>query len=333
MSANAETLLMTIEVTKVTFSKPGNDWACVQTVLDTVQPEGAPPLPKWLSDAKKVTVTGYIAPVQAGDLLDIEGVPTRHQRYGWQVEAKHAMLCARRDERALYSFLRKLPHVGPHRASLIIAKFGGADEVFDLLDNTPERLAEIEGISAERASEAAEAFKLLEGERDAWLLCRELDLPSRVAARIIDRLGGQARSIIHADPFYLMTRIDMSFRDCDAIRIKLGMSEDDPRRLAAAAMLVLRAAGRGGDCWSSERHLFGGGVDYQVEKARQSVSLSDALLRQGLDVLQQPVTVSDGVVLPPRAVVEEDRIYLSEVYEAEKTVCRRIRGMLAESDG
>lgn len=323
-----DTILLTIEVARVTYAK--NEWACVQATLDDRQPDEASELPSWLKHAAKVTVTGDFGQVQPGDLFDVEGASVQHPRFGRQINATQVMVCARRDERALYSFLRKLPHIGPQRASLVIRQFGGADEVFHLLDNEPERLAEVKGISSERAVQAAEAFRALEGERDAWLLCRELALPSWLTSRILDRLGRRARATIYADPFYLMTCAHLSFRDCDLVRTKLGIAEDDPRRLAAGALVVLQAAGQSGDCWSSEHHLFGGGVDYRVEKARQSVSMSDALLRQGLDVLQQPIVVEDTVTLPPRAAKEDDRLYLAEVYDAEKTVCRRIRAMLEE---
>lgn len=328
MAQGTTSYLFTAEITRVTFQKPGNDWVVVQVALDDVQPEGRESLPPWMQTTKKFGVTGFIGPVQVGDLLDIEGAPKRHIRYGWQIEATQAQTCARQDERALFSFLRKLPNVGPQRAALIVKHFGSAEEVFDVLDTAPERLAEIPGINEERALDAAESYKQLAGVRDAWLFCRELKLQPRLAARIMDRLGAQARSLIEADPFALMTVIAASFRDCDSIRRALNIADDDPRRVAAGMLVVLRAAGRSGDCWFVHHHLFGGGVDWQVEKARESVGLTDDLLRRGLDVLQEPTVVNAQLTLPPRVIVEEERVYMSEIHAAEKSVCRGLSAML-----
>ena len=324
-----QTHLVTVEVTRITFQKAGNAWVCVKTRLDEQQPSEteAEQLPSWLKRAEQITVTGYIGPVQVGDLLDIEGAPTRHTKYGWQLEAKRSAVCARHDERALYSFLRKMPHIGAARASLIVSQFGGADEVFRILDEEPARLAEVNGITVDRATDIAQTYATLHGMREAWLFCRELKLQPRLTARIMDKLGEKARPLIEADPFLLMTRINASFRDCDSIRLALGLAEDDPRRVAAAMLLILRAALRGGDCWCLPSHVFGAGVDYNVEKMRDQVDLSDDLLRTGLDVLTEPTVAVDE---PPRVVIENEQIYLSEIYMAERAVCQQITTLLNE---
>lgn len=330
MTTNAaeDSYFFTFEVTRVTFQKPDSDWVCVKGRLDDTQPESAGDLPRWMREVRDFAVTGYFKPVQVGDLLDMEGTPTRHKRFGWQIAATRVQVCARQDQRALFAFLRRLPHVGPQRATLIIDHFGGVDAVFSVLDNEPTRLAEITGITPERAEEAAAQYAAMHGMRDAWLLCRELKLQSRLTTLIMERLKGKAREIIEADPFLLMTEINASFRDCDVIRERLGIAKDDPRRLAAAMLVVLRAAGRGGDCYAEETHLFGAGVEYYVDKARTQVGVGDDLLRQGLEVLQQP-SKAGNVTIEPRVVAVDGRYYLAEVYEAEHAICRGITGMLA----
>lgn len=331
MSDAPQTYLMTVEVDRITFQRPGNEWVCVKAHLDDIQPSEAEyeALPSWLKQAKQIAITGYFSPVQVGDLLDVEGVPDRNPKYGWQLKARRAAVCARHDERALYSFLRKLPYVGPKRASQIVSHFGGADEVFQVLDQEPTRLAEITGITSERAQEIATTYANLHGMRDAWVFCRELALQPRLTARIMDKLGMDARPIITEDPFLLMTKINASFRDCDSIRKALGIADDDPRRVAAAMLLVLRAALRGGDCWVINAQLFGAGVEWPVEQARDSVGLPEDLLRTGLDVLSQPTRVTDLIIEPPRVIIQQERIYLTEIYEAEQSVCKSIAAMLA----
>ena len=321
-------MLITIEVTGVRFQRRGNPWAVIQAQLDGDQSDPGN-IPDWLR-GRRFAVVGELGAVQPGDLLDVEGEVAIDPRYGQQIKATRAEVAARRDERALETFLRRLPHIGAVRVGLLIQHFGDADEVFRVLEDAPERLAEINGITPERAASIARTFAGQEGARDAWALCRDLNLNPRLAAKIIDRLGGDARRFITTDPFLLMSKLRWSFRDCDMIRRALGIAEDDPRRIAAGALYVMQASTRNGDCWSERRHLLGGGVSRMVHDAREQVSMSDALIEAGLSILQQPVEVARNLVEPPRIIEDDDhRLYVSDIYSAEISVCDRLLGMLA----
>lgn len=327
-SQKKERLFITLEVIRVTYQRAVGGWTCVQAKLDSEQPLNAENYPRWLQ-SNKFSVTGELGAVQPGDLLDVEGTPDRHPRYGWQIKATRVASCVRRDNRALYSFLRRLPQVGERRAGMIQQTFDDADAIFEMLEHDPRQLTAISGINEERALEIHDSFMKLRGLRDTWTFCQELNLPSRLTARILDKLKGAARELISHDPFLLMTEMGAPFKDCEIIRVAMGISDDDPRRLAAGTLFVMQSALRNGDCWCWSYQLTGGGVDRQVDRARQHIELRDTEIQAGLQVLQQPTTLNANVEVPPRVVLQDDRYYLADIYRAERKVAERVLGMLA----
>lgn len=330
MSGDDTTILMTIEVVRVKFS--GRDGWCTMTARrDDLQPDGAGNIPAHMQRDGNFTVVGVFDAPKPGDLFDVEGVIDRHPKYGWQFKAQSVMECIRRDTRGLWAFLRRLKHIGPQRANKIMEHWQrDADAIFEMLDNNPEQLCVVEGINEERAKEIAADLIELEGERDAFFFLRALGVRPQLQGKIIDRLAGQTRRIIEADPFALMTSADIGFEHCDDIRKALGIPENDARRLAAGTLLLVQAAGRGGDVWSTERNLMGAGVSRDVDETRRKVNLKDEHVRVGLDLLAQPTDIpGTNVTLPPRIVVDGERIYLADDWTAELTIATRLTRMLA----
>lgn len=325
MREQKPTFLVTIEVTNVKWSRPGNDWCVLSCRLD--EDPADPDFPAGARRERKLSITGELMPASKGDLLDCEVEVEYSDKFRcWQFKSLRHAPCARRDERALLSFLGRLPNVGPERSVAILSRWGTAEAVFEMLDNSPEDLAKIPGITDERAVEIASTLIELSGERDAWKLCRELKLNSRLTTIIMRQLGGRAREVIHTDPFMLM-KYGIQFRDCDDIHRALGGAEDDARRTGAAMLVVLQLALSNGDVWATEKELFGGQVDARVDRRKQQLHVTDDLLREGLAHLEHPLQVGT-LFFDPRVVVEDERIYLYEVYEAEQAICDKLSAML-----
>ena len=299
--------ILTVEIQKVTFYKKDTGFAIVACTLDPEQPTDAD-VPEWMTNKGQFTVTGTFDKVNPGDLYDIEGTDILDPKYGWQFKAAVANVCVRRDERCLGAFLRKLPHIGVTRAQAIIKYFKGADRVFEVLDHTPERLAEINGITAERAVEIADKFKSLAGMRADWLFCRELKLDQMVSLRIINEFEGMARSVILDNPFSLMQRIGLSFKICDEIRRTLEITEDDNRRLAAGVVYVLESVTRQGHCYTSIDELQNP-RDNQVRRIRESIGFTEEQFNRGLTLKPYDIRFLD-----------DNNVSLERICQAEETI-------------
>lgn len=311
-------IFLTVEVEKVTYSNP-EGFAITKCVLDTLQPDKAS-IPKWITPSGQLTVSGNFGRVMPGDLYDVEGDEQLSPKFGWQLKGTNVIVCTRRDARGLYSFLRKLPQIGHARAKAIIDHFKDVDLIFQLLETDPQRLTEIDGVTSERANQIAEEFNRLSGERDAWLFCREFNLAPRLTARIMEKLGTDARKTITDDPFQLMTLMNLTFSECDVIRDRLGIERDDPRRLAAGVLHLMRADAQAGHTWVLLSDLMAP-TDYRIRSARSEINFTDEELQLGVDRL---ATESAPRVIFP----EKGQLCLACLYHAEQHIADRLKSLL-----
>lgn len=315
------TYTMTVEVERVTFASPDGSFAITKCILDREQPPHAT-APKWIQSDNRLTVVGNFGSVQPGDLYDIEGDDALNPKFGWQIKAQILTVCARREERALVAFLRKLPQIGSVRAQSIIKHFGGVDPVFDVLDHTPDRLTEISGVTPERAHSIAETFKALSGMRDAWNFCRSLNLDPKLTVQIMESLGADAKRIIEEDPFRLGQHMGMSFHNCDIIHKKLGIADDDIRRLSAGVLYLLSAVTQQGHCWSHLDDLVNP-TDSRVKKIRAEINFTNEHCETGIQAL--------SVEEQPRLVFLSDRhVSPAGLYYAEKQITDRLNDLLTD---
>lgn len=312
---------MTVEVERVTFVSPDKSFAIAKCILDREQPPHAS-FPKWIQSDNRLTVVGNFGSVQPGDLYDAEGEDVLSPKFGWQLKANILSICARREERALLAFLRKLPQIGAIRAQTIVKHFGGIDSVFDVFDHTPERLTEISGITLERAQSIAETFKALSGMRAAWDFCRSLDLDAKLTVQIMEALGSDAKRLIEEDPFRLMQQMGMSFRNCDVICKKLGIADDDIRRLSAGVIYLLSAVTQQGHCWSYLDDLINP-TDFRVKQVRTEINFTSDQLNSGI----QSLSVEER----PRVVFLSDHhVSPTHLYNAEKQIANRLNDLLTD---
>jgi len=253
---NSTTVTVSVEVTAVTWAKPDGSWSIVRTELEREQPLRNS-LPSWLIEQGRIAVVGNLGVVNKGDILDVTGT-FEDSKYGRQLKAQVAERSVKATDRAIQAFLRSFPQIGPQRAKSITEHFGGFQGVIDVLDTEPSRLAEIDGISSDRAANIADAYVRAVGRRDALLFTAELSLPQRLAAKVIDQFSGRAREAITADPYVLMDIRGVQFKDADQVaKSYFKVADDDPRRTAAAAQHVLDAATNDGHVFSTLDHLVG----------------------------------------------------------------------------
>lgn len=312
------TMLLTIEVNKVTFKK--DRFAIVKAALYGEAPGGDDQLPDWVT-AKEFTVKGnFDGAVGPADIFDCEVKVERHPRYGPQFTAVTAQRSVAADERALASFLRGFPQVGKQRAKAIIKRFGGFEGVLAVLRDEPARLSEVDGITEERAEAIAWTYRSLSAQRAVLELGRRRRLPSWLVSRVLDRttVEGTAERL-EADPYRLMDyRVDFATVDALA-REQWQMPRDDPRRLSAGAYVLLEAAASEGHVWSLLEDLLES-EDYGMRRARKTVTLSGEELLDGFGRLAEEEA--------PRAQVVRDRWALTRLARAEERLAGRLRHLL-----
>lgn len=153
--------------------------------------------------------------------------------------------------------------IGPEMAKRIVNAFG--EKTFDILDNEPERLKDVDGIGPVRAKSIAEAIKEQKNVRDIMVFLKSLDITNALAAKIYLRYQEDAIAKLRSNPYLLADDIKgVGFKKADEVAAKLGISKDSPDRLRSAVLFVLHNAMNDGHTFLPETDVIQNVVSDEV---------------------------------------------------------------------
>jgi len=228
------TTAITGEVHRVRYENPDTGFA----VLVLVDPDG-----------KKFVACGVLAGNPPGKTLELTGHFEDHAEFGREFKADSAREVLPRTGDGIARFLcGSVPGIGPKTADMIVRHFGG--DTLAILDKSPRRLIEVPGIGPRRAADLAAAWKQNSDRRDELIFLQGLGITPAYCRRLFKRYGEKAAETVKSNPYRLAEEVDgIGFLKADAIARELGISEDSPDRLAAAAAFALNeATGNGSVC-------------------------------------------------------------------------------------
>jgi exodeoxyribonuclease V alpha subunit len=255
-------------------------------------------------NGKHYTVTGVFPSVQEGDRIEVRGEWVATQRWGTEFKAREFTL--KFGEEGLYQFLRRLEQIGPKRARAIMDRFG--DAVLDVIKDTPERLLEIPGITADRVSLVQATYAKLQEEQEALLFLQSLKLSSNQIDRLLRvHTGSKLRAAIEANPYQLVGHGGITFRLADGMAQRLGHALDSPYRIRAGCLHTIRGVQRRGHSYSV-REDFVAEVNY--------------LLNVEADKIEKQL---DPLAVDSLLILQGDRVYGPQLYRAEQDVAFNLR--------
>lgn len=286
----------------------------VQAVLFQNPENGYCVLRLLTEDQDEITVVGTIPMTVVGERLMIAGKWGHHPSHGPQFEAEFLERLMPETKNEILAFLssRAVKGIGARTAEKIVAQFGASS--LDVLENEPERLTAISGISRKKALEMSDSFRRQSGIRRLIEFLTIHHLPPELAVRLYRVYGDVAADALRDDP-YLLTDpyFGADFGRVDAFAMELDVAADDERRVEAGILFELSYNLNNG-------HVF-------IPKEKLS-SATCALLNLDAD------TVCEGFSrLAEQGRLTTDEIagltacYLPEFYEAETYVCHRIASM------
>ncbi len=188
-----------------------------------------------------VTVVGTIPLPAVGERLMVTGKWSNHSNYGRQFEAEFLERMMPQTSMEILSYLssRIIKGVGPRMAARIVEAFG--DETLLVMEREPLRLAEVSGISREKARAIGEEFQQRVGMRSLMEFFALHHLPAELAVRTYKLYGETTVELLYDDPYLLMDEgLDAPFGAVDRFAIELGVAGDDPRRVEAGILFELR---------------------------------------------------------------------------------------------
>lgn len=263
------------------------------------------------TDDVQITVVGYLPFINKGDTLRIIGKYVEHKDYGEQFKIETFEKIMPQTLGALESYLSNgnVKGIGPATAKKIIEKFG--DETISVLKFQPEKLAQIKGISQDKALAISESF--IENW-EIWQIVGFLErfgIGAENAQKVYKLLGINAIDEIESDPYIL---IDISrgvdFKQIDEMAIRLGIEKENKKRVMSGIKYSLIKTTYNGHCCTSKQNL--------IEYVKQLLGVSEELIEDGIINLK----VNEEIVVEDRN--GEQWLYLYNFYSTEERISQRI---------
>lgn len=295
-------------------------WNTIEGTVDAVifqnQENGYTVLKLDAGEAGGVTVVGCLPGVSPGEGITVRGTWMRHASYGEQFKAESVERRMPAGEKAVFDYLASgaVRGVGAATARRMVELFG--QDALTVLEEAPERLTEIRGITRKRALAMGEAFRLQMGMRRLLEFLGGHGLPLQLAMPLYRRYGGQALEIVRANPYLLVdSELGVRFSQADGLALDMGMEGDDPQRLEAGLLFELRHNLDNGHTFLPRRKL--------LWATGQLISLEEEELTDALEAL-----LERGELVQEQ-VAGEQAVYLQELCQAEQYVAWRLREMAA----
>ena len=189
----------------------------------------------------EVTCVGNLNFITEGEMLELEGEYVNHSVYGNQL--KVSAYCVKEPE-DLVSIERYLGSgaikgIGQTMASRIVKKF--REDTFRIIEEEPERLAEIKGISERKAMEIASQMEEKKDMRKSMIYLQKYGISSKLAAKIYQRYGMKVHQILEENPYRLADDIEgVGFRTADEIAARIGIHTDSDYRIRSGLFYILQ---------------------------------------------------------------------------------------------
>ncbi|MCL2377488.1 MAG: ATP-dependent RecD-like DNA helicase [Defluviitaleaceae bacterium] len=270
-------------------------------------------------DDNTITCTGHFPDLHEGESLSITGTFVNNPRYGWQLAVSRAEKTVPSSVAGIEKYLGSgvIKGIGPRMAKRMVSRFGA--DTLDIIENEPEKLAELKGITIKRAIEFAEIVHAQTEVRRVMLFLHEYGISPVYAKKIHKTYKDATIEIVRQNPYKLADDIDgIGFKKADAIAFKLGISRDAPERISAGVRFILWEASNDGNVYITAAKLTAmaaellGAPAQLIDNEMVRMQLARMIIRE-----KDPENP------------DETLVFLSPLYYAEVAVARRLAALAA----
>ena len=257
-------------------------------------------------------VVGTLPNPVIGDKLEFHGRWETHPQYGRQFHFDLAVIVAPKTEQDMLEFLSQLKHIGPVRARAIMDKFG--DSIFEVLDNNPQQLTAIPGITSKRVKIIIEEWNRIKADKDTIFFLNGLGCTPRQRALIMDCYKEKTIETVKENPYRMIRDIQgFGFKTVDNFAMQMGIEGDSLFRAEAAVEHILNSYAE------AKQHTYL--PEYKIfEKGAGELGISRHRLKEALDCLEKQNTI----VRNP----EEEWCALRWFHDREKNIADRLRQLI-----
>lgn len=260
----------------------------------------------------ELTCVGKFSYIGEGEFLELEGEYTMHPSYGMQLQVTNHRIKEPEDRESIERYLGSgaVKGIGPALAGKIVAKFG--EDTFRIMEEEPERLAEIKGISERKAREICVQVEEKKDLRQAMIYLQKYGISIHLAVKIYQKYGLGTYSVLEENPYKLADDIEgVGFRTADEIASRIGIHTDSDFRIQSGIFYTLLQSVQEGHVYLEENVL--------SERAAQllEVELKD------IEKYLMDLAMTKKVVLKQDG--EKVRVYPAQYYYMEMNTARMLK--------
>lgn len=266
---------------------------------------------------EEVTCVGTFRTVDKGENIEAEGSYTAHPVYGEQFKVENYQIVAPDDTLSMERYLGSgaIKGVGEALAARVVKKFG--KDTFRIIEEEPERLAEVKGISERKAKEIAVQVYEKRDAREAMTFLQKYGISNTLAVRIYEKYGMNLYGVMKENPYQLAEDIDgIGFKIADAIASRIGIHTDSDYRIRSGLLFTLLQAGADGHCYLPESLL--------LRKAGELLKLEPSLMEAQLQNLAMDKKI---VIKMPEEEGGDRKVYGMTYYYAELNCAKMLHDL------
>lgn len=295
-----EIITVTGTVEEIIYSNPDNGYTVCG--IDSV-------------DEGLFTATGYLPFITEGESVALSGNWVMHPDYGEQFKIEYYECVMPSDEESILKYLSSgiVSGIREATAKKLLNHFG--TEVLEIMLKEPERLAEVKGISKEKAKTIGKSFCEIQSMQNVVMFLQQYNISANMAVKVHNILGSNSVDMIRKNPYILSDTVEgITFKTADTIAFNMGMPKNSILRIRAGVKNILHtAAYTNGHVYMPKNLLIEHSVyTLKVEENEVEAAISEL--------------VASKEIFPDN-VENTDVYYLYEYYEAEYYISRRLIAM------
>ncbi len=254
---------------------------------------------------------GLMRGFSEGETVEMEGEYTVHPRYMEQFKISNIKAVPPEDKVALMRYLGSgaIKGIGNALAQRIVDYFG--EDTFRIIEEEPERLAEIKGISGKKARDIAEQIVEKREMRNAALFLQQYGIGQNLADKIYQQYGNEVYQIIRENPYRMVEDIQgVGFKIADTIASHAGIRVDSDYRIRCGIIYELYQQTAEGNCYYPRELL--------MEKTAQLLGLEPEHIERQM----MSLAMDQQIML--KKIRDEERVYPASYYKEEITCARKL---------
>lgn len=261
-------------------------------------------------EGEELTCVGSFKNIEQGETLEVTGDYVEHPVYGSQLKVSSYRSIPPEDAASMERYLGSgaIKGIGPSLAARIVKQFG--NDTFRIIEEEPERLAQIKGISERKAREIGIQAEEKKDMREAMVFLQQYGISNTLAVKIYNAYGMNIYGIMRENPYKLAEDISgIGFRIADEIASKIGIHTDSDYRIRSGIVYTLLQASQEGHCYLPKEEL--------LERGARLLEVDKEMLEPQLA----------NLMMEKKIVIKKDGIYSMPYYYAELNCAKMLHDL------